>query len=65
MIASEIGYQGAIKWDTNKPDGTPRKLLDIERIKKLGWSPKILLKEVLKNTINDFITNYEKNNLKL
>ncbi len=64
-IALEIGYQGKIKWDPNKPDGTPRKLLDIERIKKIGWKPKILLKDGLKRTVDDFIKNYKKNNLKL
>ncbi len=65
LIASEIGYEGLIKWDLNKPDGTPRKLLNIERIKKLGWAPKITLKQGLNTTINDFIFNYEKNKIKL
>lgn len=43
QIAQITGFSGAIEWDTSKPDGTPRKLLDISRIQKLGWSPKIPL----------------------
>ena len=65
MIALEVGYKGKIIWDHSKPDGTPRKLLNIERIKNLGWAPKISLKKGLKKTINDFIYNYEKKSLKL
>ena len=49
MIALEVGYKGKIIWDNSKPDGTPRKLLNIERIKNLGWAPKISLKKGLKN----------------
>lgn len=45
MVKKAIGFKGRIEWDTTKPDGTPRKLLDISRIRKLGWSPKVSLKE--------------------
>jgi len=40
-------YPGKIEWDASKPDGTPRKLLDISLIKQLGWSPRIPLREGL------------------
>ena len=57
-IADLIGYQGEIYWDTSMPDGTPRKLLDISKIKSLGWKPKIQLDEGLKLTIDDFERKY-------
>jgi len=45
LIKQVVGFKGEIKWDTSKPDGTPKKLLDIERINKLGWKARIGLKE--------------------
>ena len=54
MISSYIGYSGEILWDTSKPDGTPRKLLDVSEINKLGWKAQISLREGLKNTIELF-----------
>ena len=51
-IASIFEYSGEIKWDKNKPDGTPRKLLNIDKIKSLGWRPSISLDEGIINTIN-------------
>lgn len=65
MIASNIGYSGEIKWDLSKPDGTPRKLLNIERIKKLGWAHKISLENGLNSTIRNFIYKYKNNELKI
>ena len=47
-------FKGEINWDQSKPDGTPRKLLNINRIRKLGWSPKINLDEGIKKTIQEF-----------
>jgi GDP-L-fucose synthase len=44
LISDIIGFKGSIKWDSNKPDGTPQKLLDVSRLSKLGWQPKIGLK---------------------
>ena len=38
LVAKVIGYEGAIKWDTTKPNGTPRKLLDVSKAEKLGWT---------------------------
>ena len=54
LIAKLIGYQGDIVWENSIPDGTPRKILDISKIKSLGWEPKIKLEEGLKLAINDF-----------
>ena len=64
-IAKLIKYEGSIKWDFNKKDGTQKKLLDVSRINSMGWHSKISIKEGLKMTIENFITNYHKNNLRL
>jgi GDP-L-fucose synthase len=50
LIKDITGYQGEIVFDSTKPDGTPRKILDSSRIKSLGWKPNYELKEGLKNT---------------
>lgn len=57
-IAKSAGFKGEIKWDPSKPDGTPRKLLDISRLKALGWAPKVSLDEGIQETIQYFETNY-------
>ena len=57
-IAKSAGFKGEIKWDPSKPDGTPRKLLDISRLKALGWSPKVSLDVGIQETIQYFETNY-------
>lgn len=44
LISDIIGFKGSIKWDADKPDGTPQKLLEVSRLSKLGWQPKIKLK---------------------
>ena len=53
-IQETIGFSGELIFDLTKPDGTPRKLLDISKINELGWSPKIDITEGLKNTYDDF-----------
>ena len=53
-IAKIINYKGTISWDESKPDGTPRKLLNTNKISKLGWKPKITLEEGILKTINTF-----------
>ena len=53
-IAQKFEYKGEIIWDQTKPDGTPKKQLDIGKISKLGWSPKIKLDEGLDQTIESF-----------
>lgn len=54
LIVAEVGYEGELVFDTSKPDGTPRKSLDINRINKLGWKAKINLELGLKITISEF-----------
>lgn len=54
LIADEMGFKGEIIFNTKYPDGTPRKLLDSSKIKKLGWSPKWDLKKGLKEAIRGF-----------
>ncbi len=56
-IQDVIGYTGQISWDSAKPDGTPRKLMDISKLKSLGWQPKIGLKEGLDRTYQWFLEN--------
>ena len=55
LIAQIIGFKGKILWDDSKPDGTPKKQLDIGRIHQLGWRPKISLEKGLKDTINSYL----------
>ena len=55
LIALEVEYDGKFKFDNTKPDGTPKKLLDISRLENLNWKPKISLKEGIKKTISEFI----------
>jgi GDP-L-fucose synthase len=49
-VASVVGYDRSINWDTSKPNGTPRKVMNVERIKSLGWEPKIGLREGIEKT---------------
>ena len=56
-IAKLSNFGGEIIWDTTKPDGTPKKQLDISRIKSLGWEPKISLDEGLRDTILNYETS--------
>ena len=50
MVSEVVGYRGSIEWDPSKPDGTPRKLLDIGKISALGWKPQIGLREGIEST---------------
>ena len=51
LVGSEVGYTGTLEFDTTKPDGTPRKLLDTTKINNLGWRPSIKLQEGIRSTI--------------
>jgi GDP-L-fucose synthase len=53
MIASDVGYTGSLEFDTSKPDGTPRKLMDTTKINSLGWKASIKLKEGIIKTIQE------------
>lgn len=54
LIADVVGYSGPLAWDSTKPDGTPRKLLDVTRMKALGWGPRIGLREGLASTYAEY-----------
>jgi GDP-L-fucose synthase len=53
LIGKLAGYSGSIIFNTDKPDGTPRKLMDVSKIKQLGWNPEISLEEGLKKVLNE------------
>lgn len=55
LVSELIGYKGKIIWDHSKPDGTPKKQLNISRLEKLGWMPKISLEKGLKQTIDAYV----------
>jgi GDP-L-fucose synthase len=54
LIAKEIGYSGEINWDSAKPDGAPRKLMDSSRLYNLGWKPKVSLQDGIRRAYLDF-----------
>jgi GDP-L-fucose synthase len=56
-VARIVGYAGDIEWDASKPDGTPRKLLEVSRLTALGWSPRISLDDGIRHTYQWFIDN--------
>ncbi|MBU0944979.1 MAG: GDP-L-fucose synthase [Proteobacteria bacterium] len=62
MVRQLIGFTGDIGWDTTKPDGTPRKLLDVEKLFSLGWRPRISLTEGIQQAYRDFLRNSPKGN---
>ncbi len=57
LVAKIIGYEGEIKWDTSKPNGTPRKLLDVSKSATLGWKYRTELEEGIRLSYQDFLTN--------
>ena len=57
LICEIVGFEGELAWDANKPDGAPRKLLDISKIRRLGWSPSISLREGIAQTYEWFLKN--------
>lgn len=65
LIKEIVGFEGEIIWDTSKSDGTPKRLLDSEKLFKLGWRPKISLKDGLINTYEWFKNNYATSNIRL
>ena len=60
LVAKIVGYTGNLVWNTQKPDGTPRKLMDSSRLHALGWSHKIELEDGIGLAYGDFLKNYEK-----
>lgn len=57
LVAKVVGYNGAIAWDATKPDGTPRKLLDVSKLNRLGWRYKTELEDGIRLTYDDFLNN--------
>ena len=57
LVAKIVGYEGEIKWDTSKPNGTPRKLLDVSKTEKLGWKYKTELDDGIRLAYEDFLKN--------
>ena len=57
LVAEVVGYEGEIRWDSSKPNGTPRKLLDVSKAEKMGWYYKTELREGIEKTYQDFLNN--------
>ncbi len=57
LICEIVGFDGDLSWDTNKPDGTPRKLLDVSKLRDLGWRPSITLREGIASSYQWFLKN--------
>jgi GDP-L-fucose synthase len=57
MVSQIVGYRGGISFDVSKPDGTPRKLLSVERLHALGWRHQIPLEQGIKDTYDWYVTN--------
>ena len=57
LVAKVVGYTGAIKWDPSRPNGTPRKLLDVSKATALGWTYKTELEDGIRLAYNDFLNN--------
>ena len=57
LVAKVIGYEGAILWDTTRPNGTPRKLLDVSKAKALGWTYRTELEDGIRLAYEDFLNN--------
>ena len=57
IVQRSVGYDGPVLWDDSKPDGTPRKLMDVTRIKSLGWAPEVGLEDGIRRTYDWYLAN--------
>lgn len=57
IVAEAVGYDGEMQWDTSKPDGTPRKLLDVSKLRESGWSPSVKLEDGIRDTVKWYRDN--------
>ena len=57
-VADVVGWEGELRFDTSKPDGTPRKLLDVSRLTDLGWAPTTGLRDGIAGTYAWFVENH-------
>ena len=62
LVREVVGFEGRIEFDTSRPDGTPRKLLDVSRLKALGWSPSVTLREGIARAYADFQAGHASRN---
>jgi GDP-L-fucose synthase len=60
IIREVVGFEGEIQWDTSQPDGMPRKLLNVGRIRELGWAPRIDLRDGIRTVYEWFKGNCAK-----
>ena len=63
-VADAVGFKGSIYWDTSKPDGTPKKQLDVSRLSQMGWRAKIGLSEGIAQTVSEFEQAEQEQNLR-
>ena len=56
-VRKRVGFDGKIRWDESKPDGTPRKLLDVTKIRGMGWKPKVTIEDGITATYDWFLKN--------
>jgi len=61
IVQDVVGFEGAVSWDGSMPDGTPRKLLDVSRLTRLGWAPRISLRQGIKSTYEWYLAQSELN----
>ena len=59
LVARVVGFAGALQFDTSKPDGTPRKLLDVSRMTKLGWAPRVSMEDGIALAYREFLGRSE------
>lgn len=64
LVAKTVGYEGSLVWDTGKPDGTPRKLMDVGRLTRLGWKAKISLEEGIRRTYQSYLEENKQGRLR-
>jgi len=64
LIARVTGFKGKLEWDTKRPDGTPRKLMDSSKLMATGWRPKFDLESGIRNAYDDFLNALNKENLR-
>lgn len=65
MVRTIVGYEGAIKWDASKPDGTPRKLLDISHLSEMGWRAQVGIREGIQDTYRWYLDAIENGTARL
>jgi len=59
LVQGIVGHQGAIHWDDSKPDGTPRKLMDVNKLKDQGWQASVQLKDGIERTYKWFLKHQD------